>query len=214
MSLYVGSTEFSGAYVGSSAVDAIYLGDEKVWPLIPQLTISGVSQFETGWYGAALRGSRNRSGNTVSADPSSNRGTISDPGGWMVAGPTTGVTNWTTNIIAANGDVYFNLKDADNTTSPTAASWSTIAVDSSFAWPLGNVVFSENKDGTGNPYTITPNMWNSQSSSSIKGIGWTSQMGFRLAQYNALYGATIRAMRDHYLSASAPSTYYITIYPS
>ena len=213
MSLFVGSTEFSGAYVGSSAVDAIYLGDTKVWPLIPQLTISGVSTFETGWTGVALRGSRNRSGNSSFVDPSSDRGTIVDPGGWMIAGPSSGVTNWTTNILAANGDVYFHLRDNDNTTSPTSASWSTQTVDS-LAWPLGDVVFSENKDGTGNPYTITPAMWNLQSSSNVKSAGWTSQVGWRLLQYNAFYGATIRAMRDHYLSASAPSTFYVTIYPA
>ena len=38
MSLFVGSTEFSGAYVGSSAVDAIYLGSTKVWPLAQTYT--------------------------------------------------------------------------------------------------------------------------------------------------------------------------------
>lgn len=40
MSVYAGSTEFSGAYVGSSAVDAIYVGADKIWPALTSGTFS------------------------------------------------------------------------------------------------------------------------------------------------------------------------------
>jgi hypothetical protein len=54
MSIFAGSTEFSGAYVGSSAVDAIYVGADKVWPL----GFAGVdwvlAAIETATYGASV----------------------------------------------------------------------------------------------------------------------------------------------------------------
>lgn len=173
------------------------------------VTVSGSSIVATFTVGVGLAGCRNGQYNTSVASPSSDVGSFTNDVGFFPTGPVSGVTNWRINALTQeNGTVNLRFKNANDTTAPTNSThWVNVTRDLSQSWPIGDVVFSQNADGTGNPITVAPSDWTTVTGG-LTTSSYTTQWAFQLAAGTTL--AT--SINTNYVTNGGP-TFYMTFYP-
>lgn len=176
------------------------------------VTISGVAVVASFTLGVALVGSKNGQFNNATLSPSVQTGTITNGTGFFPAGPTCGVTNWEINSLTQeNGTINLRFKNADDSTIATDAThWNNVTREDQTAWPLGNVVFSENADGTGNPITVVPSDWSANQAGTLKSTSYTTQWGFSISAGSE----PATSLNTDYMTtaAGAPDPFYISFY--